>query len=99
MIELLSFHQMEKVGLLRSILESEGIPTFVRNEDGLAYPDSSATLCIMNEADKDGAVAIVRDHLQSSPAESGNEHTCPQCGNHSPGNFAACWNCGATLDG
>ncbi len=99
MIELLRYNQMEKVGLLRSILESEGIPTFVSNEDGLAYPDSSATLYIMNQADKDRAVAMVRDHLQSTPAEPGTELICPQCDNRSPENFAACWNCGERLDG
>ncbi len=98
MIELLRFHEMEKVGLLQSILESEGIPTFVGNRDGLAFPVFSPSLWIMNEADKDRALVIIRDHLLSQPAEPGTERTCPHCGERSPGNFAACWNCGTALD-
>jgi hypothetical protein len=98
MIELLRFREMEKVGLLQSILESKGIPTFVSNQDQLAYPIFSPALCIMNEADKDRAVAIIRDHLQSKPVEPGTELICPNCGERSPGNFAACWNCGASID-
>jgi hypothetical protein len=98
MIELLRFREMEKVGLLQSILESKGIPTFVGNRDGLAYPVFSLILWIMNETDKDRAVAIIRDHMQSTPPEPGTERSCPHCGERSPGNFAACWNCGGDLD-
>ncbi len=99
MIELLRFREGEKVGLLQSILESEGIPTFIRNKDELVFPVYSPALCILNEADKDRAVAIIRDHLLSQPIEPGTERTCPHCGERSPGNFAACWNCGGALDG
>ena len=101
MIELLRFREMEKVGLLQSILESEGIATFVRNEDlsstSLAIAEFAPALCILNEADKDRAVAIIRAHLESKPADPGSERTCAHCGESSPGNFAACWNCGAAL--
>lgn len=103
MIELLRFREMEKVGLLQSILEAEGIPTYIRNQDlsttALPISDFAPALCITNDADKDRAVALIRDHLQTEPAAPGTEHTCPKCGERSPGNFAACWSCGAALDG
>lgn len=37
---------------------------------------------------------ILADFLNATPAA---EKACPHCGEHNPGNFLSCWQCGSAL--
>ncbi len=93
------------VGMYQSVLEAQGIPTFVRNTDtqqslvgGLAtaivpLPDFWPTLCVMNDEDYPVAMAVLKEGEREE--ETGRkEWTCGKCGESVPAAFAECWNCG-----
>lgn len=100
MTEIFRKHDGATVGHLQSLLEAEGIRTFFRNEyvSGMAISEFTPTLCIINDADVDRAVELIRTYIGSSRDESSPELTCPKCGETCPGTFAACWNCGTSLE-
>ena len=84
-------------GYYQSVLESAGVPCFVRNfYDGYSSISSvsTPTLCVTHDEDYDRAVEILR---QTRPAEPANrpDWTCPECGEEVPGTFDSCWKCGA----
>ncbi len=93
------------VSVYQSVLESAGIPTFVRNADTqqalvldlltalFPLPDFWPTLCVMNDDDYPPAMDLLRDVKGAGTAER-PEWTCPQCRETVPGHFADCWNCG-----
>ena len=101
------FHDSDptRVGFARSILESEGIACFVRNENSqvlgqtffaMAQPQMfDPTLCIADDRRFDEAVALLKDKLSSGPTKNGI-WTCPACKEAVPSSFEICWNCGTT---
>ena len=101
MIEIYRDREMTRVGHFQSLLESEGIKTFVRNESlaatEVSIPVFLPALCILDEADKDRAVAILEQHLAAANEAVKTEVVCPSCGETNPGNFEVCWNCGGDL--
>ncbi len=104
MKELFRERDFTRVGYFQSILESEGIPTLIRNEtltaSGLAdlpIPEFFPALCVVNDADYDAAVVIIRDHLQKDPRSDHPDVKCTSCGETNPANFEICWICGATI--
>jgi hypothetical protein len=94
---------MTRVGQFQGILEAEGIPTFVRNENVSAthvpVPVFAPSLCVMEDDDYDRAVELIRSYREAPPAPPGEELRCAKCGETSPANFSECWNCGAELAG
>ncbi len=88
------------IGSLQSLLESEGIRTYLRDEHGgnTAFPIVTPALCILVDADIDRGVALIRDFLESASVGLDEETTCSGCGESIPGTFANCWKCGAFLD-
>jgi hypothetical protein len=88
------------IGTLQSLLESEGIRTYLRDEYGgnTAFPMVTPALCILDDADLDRGVALIRASIESSNVSSMGEQTCPKCGETSPGSFATCWKCDADLE-
>ena len=88
------------IGTLQSLLESEGIRTYLRDDYGgsTAFPIVTPALCILEDADVGRGVEIIRAYLESSGVSPNEDQTCPQCREISPGAFAVCWNCGAALD-
>lgn len=90
------------IGHLQSILESNGIKTYLRNEFAasttIAVPEVTPALCILNDADVERGVTLIRDYLESSIAISETCLTCANCGEISPGTFSKCWKCEAPLD-
>ena len=89
-----------RVGLYKSILDANGIPNFVRNglsnnsvtdlPSGVFFP----TLCVMDGADYERAVEILRHVHKPDPSDS-PDWTCASCGEEVPGTFDLCWKCGA----
>jgi hypothetical protein len=100
MTEIFRNRDSATIGHLQSLLESEGIRTHLRDEHGgnTAFPVVTPALCILDDADVERGVELIRAYIESSRASSNEEQTCPQCGETCPGTFAVCWKCGAALD-
>lgn len=100
MTELFRDPEMARVGQYQSILEAEGIATFVRNENlsgtEVVIPAFYPALCVVDDKDYARAVEIIRSYEQEAPS-SEEEIRCPLCGELSPGTFSECWNCQAAL--
>ncbi len=100
MIELFRDPEMARVGQYQSILEGEGIATFVRNETlsgtEVVIPAFYPALCVVDDADHPRAMEIIRSYEQEVPG-SETEIRCPECGELSPGTFSMCWNCQGPL--
>ena len=104
MKELFRERDFTRVGYFQSILESEGIPTLIRNEhltaSGLAdlpIPEFYPALCVVDDADYDEAVRLIRENLALDPRSAEAEVICSNCGESSPANFDSCWNCGSVI--
>ncbi|GAA5121339.1 DUF2007 domain-containing protein [Luteolibacter yonseiensis] len=95
MTEVFSSRDSATIGLLQSLLEAEGIRTYLRSEHAatVTYPAVVPALCILDEADVERGVELIRENLRQGEAGSEEEHTCPQCGEKSPGGFEKCWSC------
>ena len=102
MIEVYRSRDSAIVGHLQSLLEAEGIKTYLRNEHvshtGIAIQEFMPALCILDESDVDRGVDLIRAYLEASRVDTLTALTCPKCGESNPGNFAACWSCGASLE-
>ncbi|NIL94090.1 MAG: DUF2007 domain-containing protein [Woeseiaceae bacterium] len=82
----------------KNVLESEGIPSQIRNEflGGIAgempLQEVWPELWVINEMDFDRAKQLIDESISDeSPAASWR---CQKCGEQNEGQFAACWNCG-----
>jgi len=96
MIELLRDRDYTVVGYYQSILESEGVRTFVKNERPRALfdPKFVPALFVINDEDHDRAMAILRDYSTPDPAALASaDWTCPACQESNPGTFDLCWSC------
>jgi len=92
------------IGLFQSILDSAGIPYFVRNSTtqqsivgGLAtalfpLPEFWPALCVLNDEDYPHAMELLRAARDAAPVEQA-DWKCTKCGETVPGNFTSCWNC------
>ncbi len=101
MIELITDPTPGRIAYFREILEAEGIPTFVRNEnmsgtEGM-IPIFHPGLCIMKDSDLDRAKQLIAENQPSDLSDTALEIICPACSEKNPGNFASCWNCGSEL--
>ena len=104
MKELFREHDFTQVSFYRSILETAGIPTFIRNEtltmSGLTeipIPEFYPALCVVNDEDYERALSVLREHNRKNQENADSESLCPFCGESSPGNFEVCWSCGGSL--
>ena len=82
---------------MQSLLESEGIPTFIRNQFAssvmgeVPFVEVCPQLYVLNEADVCRARQLVL--LQQSGPVPGGHWICPVCGTEIEGQFDTCWNC------
>ncbi len=103
------FHDPDptRVGFAKSILESEGIACFVRNENSQVLGQTffamvqpqifDPTLCVVDDERYDEAVGLLDERLSTGKAGTQNQiWTCPACKETVPASFEICWNCGAT---
>lgn len=105
MKELFREADFTRVAFYQGLLEAAGIPTIIRNEhltgSGLTeipIPEFFPALCVMDDADHEEAVQIIRSHLTAESPDADIEIPCPACGEMNPGNFAQCWSCEAALE-
>ncbi len=101
MIELITDPTPGRIAFFKDILEENGIPTFVRNQnmsgtEGM-IPIFHPGLCILNHGDKERALQLIRENTVDENSPAPPDVICPNCKEKNPGNFALCWNCEAKL--
>lgn len=81
----------------RALLESLGIPSFIRNEflagaaGELPPLDCWPELCVESRWEEPARRAIA---AAARGADGAPDWTCPGCGERIEGQFTGCWNCG-----
>jgi hypothetical protein len=103
MREIFTHQDFTRVGHYQSILESGGIPTFIRNGVShnsvteLPSPVLFPTLCVENDSDYEQAVKMIREVYQPQNTDA-PDWPCLACGEAIPGTFDSCWSCGAVRE-
>ena len=98
MIKVFEDFDYMRVGQMQSLLEANGIGTFLKNQFGfggtgeLPFVETVPQLFVLSEND----VARARELIESQEpaAEPGEPWTCPACDEENDAPFSACWNCG-----
>ena len=99
MTKLFTAPQHAQIGLLQGLLQEHGIACTLRNEllyigrGDLAFTDTWPQLWVVDDADLPAAQTILQQ-WQHPVADPSGPWKCPQCGEESEAQFAACWNCG-----
>lgn len=99
MREIFTHQDFTRVGHYKSILDSIGIPSFIRN--GISHnsvtdmpsPVLFPTLCVENDSDYDRAVEVLREVYKPRDNHA-PDWRCPSCKEIIPGTFDSCWSCG-----
>ncbi len=82
----------------KNVLDSEGIPSEVRNQHlssilgEMPFADTWPELWVKNDMDYDRAKQLIDDSITDESPASG--WRCEACGEENERQFAACWNCG-----
>ena len=102
MIEIFRDVSSVRVGHFQSVLEEQGIPTFIRNNNlsvvEVPIPVFYPALCIMNDEDHDRAIQILNDIIQLEQSQTEiPDVNCPHCEETNPANFETCWSCEGNL--
>lgn len=90
---------MAEVGLVRGLLERQGIACLIKNEQlggalgEIPFLECQPELWVLRDQDAYRAETIVREHLDN--VEQAAEWKCPNCGELNEGQFSACWQCGS----
>lgn len=91
-----------QVGYYKSILDEAGIASYIRNEHtnnpAMAGAMFLPSLCIIDDADYDEAIRILKSRQEKIPA-AGPDWTCPACSEKNPFNFELCWKCNTARPG
>lgn len=98
MIKVFENFDFSRVGQMQSVLESNGIATFVKNQFGssvmgeVPFVEVCPQLFILNEKDLSKAQALLQE---TSPVETSDQSwVCSKCRTEIEGQFEQCWNCG-----
>ena len=98
MLKVFENFDFSRVGQLQSLLESHGIPTFIKNQftssvmGEVPFVEVCPQLFILNDSDLVRAqVLLETGDIQSEPAA---DWVCATCGAEVEGQFSACWRCG-----
>lgn len=87
-----------RVGQAQSLLESNGIRTFLKNEFGssvvgeLPFVEVIPQLFVLEEKDIGKAEELLSSETQA--VEPAADWACPECGADVDGHFSRCWRCG-----
>jgi len=96
--------------LIRAFLENDGIEAVVRGEDLSAVfggipidGDSLPSVWVLDDADYDRALGLVKQSLRDSEADRGEtaagpDWHCPRCGETVDGGLFICWSCSTARD-
>ncbi len=99
MIKVFEDFDFSRVGQMQSLLESNGIRTFLKNQYGssvmgeVPFVEVVPQLFILKNKDLLRAKELLRLDL---PVESPKpDWVCAQCGEENEGTFDECWKCGS----
>ena len=99
MIKVFEDFDIALVGHYQSVLESNDIATFMKNQFGtsgageLPFVEVIPQLWVLKEADFDRAAALI-DELQDPEKHATLvPWVCPQCGTAQEAAFTHCWSC------
>jgi len=101
MIKVFEDFDITLVGHYQSVLESQGIATFMKNQFGtsgageLPFIEVIPQLWILNDADAGRAEALIRELHETTGNEQLQEWECPVCGSRIEPAFTHCWKCSA----
>jgi len=93
------------VGHYQSVLESDGIPTFMKNQFGtsgageLPFVEVVPQLWVLNEADVKRARTLIGELHESGNRDQPEAWECVECGTRQEAAFTHCWKCSAARPG
>lgn len=99
MLKVFENFDVNRVGQVQSLLESHGIPTFMKNQftssvmGDIPFVEVCPQLFILDERDREAASRLMAASLGEAPARP--DWTCPACGTLLEGQFDRCWSCGS----
>ena len=102
MIKVLEDFDYMRVGQMQSLLEANGIETFLKNQFGfggtgeLPFVETVPQLFVLHEQDVERAKQIILE--ADERVDAPGTWTCPKCGTEIEGEFTACWNCAEAED-
>jgi Putative prokaryotic signal transducing protein len=91
-----------RVGRMQSLLEAQGIRTFIRNQYGssvmgeVPFVEVVPQLFVLHERDVPLAIDLLR--LDRPRDTGGSDWICPECGVDMEAHFDRCWKCGLDRD-
>ena len=102
MIKVFEDFDIMLVGHYQSVLESNDIATFMKNQFGtsgageLPFVEVVPELWVLNEADVEHARALIKELHENAGAELMKAWDCPACGIPQEAAFTHCWKCSAS---
>lgn len=95
---------LPEVGHLKSLLEGAGIGCMIKNEllggalGDIPFLECQPELWVLEDRDEQAAAAIIGESMVGRGATTitAAAWRCPHCGAQVEGQFAACWQCGAS---
>jgi hypothetical protein len=93
---------LSRVGRMQSLLESNGIATFVKNlySSGalgeIPFVEICPQLYVLQAGDVERALELLQVDLPK--ANRASDWVCPECGIDIEGQFENCWKCGMHRD-
>jgi hypothetical protein len=91
-----------RVGQMQSLLEANGIGTYLKNQFGfggtgeLPFLETVPQLFVLSDRDVARARTLIAEH--DPRAEAGEAWSCDACGEENDGHFSVCWSCGTSRD-
>ena len=98
MKKLTSADSLVTISHYKNLLESEGIPAFLKNEHlgsivgDMPFQEVWPQLWVMNDLDYDRALQLI-DADRITDESPKLPWRCRKCGTENEGQFAACWQC------
>lgn len=99
MIKVFEDFDISLVGHYQSVLESNGIETFMKNQFGtsgageLPFIEVIPQLWVLNEADSVRAVGLIQELHDPANRVQMQAWVCPVCGTPQEAAFTHCWKC------
>jgi len=99
MIKVFEDFDIALVGHYQSVLESNDIATFMKNQFGtsgageLPFVEVIPQLWVLNEADVGRANLLIKELHEPQNSEEPQDWVCPGCGTALEAAFTHCWKC------
>lgn len=94
-----SILELGDIETLKTLLENDGIPCLIKNDnlltsgDGKGAVDYAQEIWILNDEDYSRAYEMA-EPWRNSPVETHDPWPCSNCGETIEGQFTSCWKCG-----